>query len=155
MFKRAIEMNSTIGRRANHDVNKMPEMCCCVSCKLLVRFGGRKIQLSELENNSSVDLVGDSQLELSTRSQLWSQTRRIGLELSRELGQSYQRETFYWHGYWSLRIYDPIWCMYICICYPIYEIWQRNLLQWRRLVAVLKILHPEPDSENNGVLTLL
>jgi len=45
----------------------------------------------QLENNLSVDLVGDSQLELPTRSQLWSQTRRIGLELSRELGRSWSR----------------------------------------------------------------
>ena len=43
----------------------------------------------QLEDNSSVDLVGDSQLELSTRSQLWSQTRRIGLELRHELDRSW------------------------------------------------------------------
>ena len=43
----------------------------------------------QLEDNSSVDLVGDSQLELSTRSQLWSQTWRIGLELRHELDRSW------------------------------------------------------------------
>ena len=45
----------------------------------------------QLEDNSSVDLVGDSQLELSTHSQLWSQTWSwwIGLELRHELDRSW------------------------------------------------------------------
>ena len=43
----------------------------------------------QLEDNSSVDLVSDSQLELSTRSQLWSQTWWIGLELRHKLDQSW------------------------------------------------------------------